>query len=630
MRTRNVFTLTIVWISTLFGIVFAAEGMVLIPAGEFDMGDHFNVGDSDEKPVHSVSIGSFYIGATEVTTQEYCDYLNNVYSQGVIEVRTGAVYAVGGSYIYCKTTDAPTSWSGHYSRITFSNNTFSVLSGKQDHPIQMVGWYGVAAYCNWLSARDGYQSCYDTSTWECDFYKNGYRLPTEAEWEYAARGGLQYFKYPWGNNITALEANYIWNLGIPSPATISVGYYQPNDYGLYGMIGNVWEFCHDWYNSSYYSSSPGSNPQGPISGSSRVIRGGGYGSTEFSCRLANREWYNPNHPAPDVGFRIVRSSDQVDNIPPYADAGTDQTVEATSPAGFSVTLDGSGSTDPDSTPGTNNDIEFFDWYEGATLLGSGEAINYTFPLGSHTVTLVVTDFLGETNSDEVIIVVEDTIPPEITIIAPEPHGLYAAGDLVLDFSAYDVVSGDIEEPNLWGTLNGYSDPVYPGDVPGAGVYTLVVYAKDKAGNEAQETVFFVVYDPSGGFVTGGGWIDSPSGAYMPDPSLSGKANFGFISKYKKGATTPTGQTEFVFQTGDLNFHSSSYDWLVVTGSDYARFKGWGSINGEEGYRFMIWAGNGPDTFRIKIWWEDGEIENVVYDNGMDQEIGGGSIVIHTK
>ena len=112
--------------------------------------------------------------------------------------------------------------------------------------------------------------------------------------------------------------------------------------------------------------------------------------------------------------------------------------------------------------------------------------------------------------------------------------------------------------------------------------------------------------------------------------VTGKANFGFVSKYKKGASVPTGQTEFVFQTGDLNFHSSSYDWLVVTGSDYARFKGWGSINGDDGYRFMLWAGDGPDTFRIKIWWEDGEIENVVYDNGMDQEIGGGSIVIHTK
>ncbi len=132
-------------------------------------------------------------------------------------------------------------------------------------------------------------------------------------------------------------------------------------------------------------------------------------------------------------------------------------------------------------------------------------------------------------------------------------------------------------------------------------------------------------------MTGGGWIESPEGAYKADSSLTGKANFGFVSKYKKGATTPTGNTEFQFHTGDLNFHSSDYEWLVVTGSDYARFKGTGTINGDGPYKFMLWAGdNALDTFRIKIWWEEGEIENVVYDNGMDQPISGGSIVIHSK
>jgi len=140
----------------------------------------------------------------------------------------------------------------------------------------------------------------------------------------------------------------------------------------------------------------------------------------------------------------------------------------------------------------------------------------------------------------------------------------------------------------------------------------------------------VVYDPEGGFVTGGGWIDSPAGAYIADPSLAGKATFGFVSKYKKGASTPEGNTEFQFKAGDLDFHSNAYEWLVVTGSDYGRYKaGSGSINGEGDYKFMIWAGDGgPDTFRIKIWWEEDETEHVVYDNGMDQPIGGGSIVIH--
>jgi hypothetical protein len=118
--------------------------------------------------------------------------------------------------------------------------------------------------------------------------------------------------------------------------------------------------------------------------------------------------------------------------------------------------------------------------------------------------------------------------------------------------------------------------------------------------------------------------------------LTGKATFGFVAKYKKGANAPDGQAEFQFQAGNLNFHSSSYDWLVVTGSDYARFKGTGTINGYGGdygdYKFMLWAGdNDPDTFRIKIWEEDDDgNEFVVYDNGMDQAIDGGSIIVHTK
>ncbi len=142
-----------------------------------------------------------------------------------------------------------------------------------------------------------------------------------------------------------------------------------------------------------------------------------------------------------------------------------------------------------------------------------------------------------------------------------------------------------------------------------------------------------------GLVTGGGWIDSPPGAYSPDPSLEGRATFGFSSKYRKGNIFPTGPTEFQFNAADLNFHSSEYKWLVVTGSNFAKFKGEGTINGEPAsndspYKFQVWAGdgtgpNGADTFRVKIWYEAGGSETVVYDNGMNQPIGGGSIVVHT-
>ena len=134
----------------------------------------------------------------------------------------------------------------------------------------------------------------------------------------------------------------------------------------------------------------------------------------------------------------------------------------------------------------------------------------------------------------------------------------------------------------------------------------------------------VVYDNSAGFVTGGGWIDSPAGAYKADESLTGKANFGFVAKYKKDANVPDGNTQFQFKAGDLNFHSSSYEWLVVAGNK-AQFKGEGSINGQGSYKFMISADDdNPDTFRIHIWGDNGTL----YDNGSQQALGGGSIKVH--
>lgn len=132
----------------------------------------------------------------------------------------------------------------------------------------------------------------------------------------------------------------------------------------------------------------------------------------------------------------------------------------------------------------------------------------------------------------------------------------------------------------------------------------------------------VVYDPGAGFVTGGGWIESPAGAYRVDESLSGKVTFGFVSKYQKGANVPTGNTAFHFDLAELAFSSQSYEWLEVNqDGNNAHFKGSGMINGAldpngKTYKFMLWAGNTtPSTFRIRIWWEDAGGEHIVYDNG---------------
>ncbi|GAP13339.1 predicted extracellular nuclease [Longilinea arvoryzae] len=163
-----------------------------------------------------------------------------------------------------------------------------------------------------------------------------------------------------------------------------------------------------------------------------------------------------------------------------------------------------------------------------------------------------------------------------------------------------------------------------------GVYRVGLTVTDKDGGSAESFFeYVVIYDPNGGFVSGGGWIDSPAGAYLADPGLSGKATFGFVSRYKKGATVPEGNTEFQFHAAGLNFKSSSYDWLVVAGSK-AQFKGVGTIDSEGEYFFMISAeDSAPDTFRIKIWTLDGSGgEQIVYDNGSQQAIGGGSVIVH--
>ena len=202
----------------------------------------------------------------------------------------------------------------------------------------------------------------------------------------------------------------------------------------------------------------------------------------------------------------------------------------------------------------------------------------------------------------------------------------------------------------WGDINPVEDfdPVISPAIIGhtyseAGVYTVTVTITDDDGGLATQLYqYIIVFDPSEGFVTGGGWIWSPAGAYEDDLDLEGKATFGFVSKYKKGATVPTGNTEFMFHAGDFEFHSSSYDWLVIAGS-CAKYKGVGTINGEGEYKFMITALDGDskdivDRFRIKIWTEDvlgGE--SIVYDNQrgesddstLSTELGGGSVVIHT-
>lgn len=206
------------------------------------------------------------------------------------------------------------------------------------------------------------------------------------------------------------------------------------------------------------------------------------------------------------------------------------------------------------------------------------------------------------------------------------------------FASGSVAWGDGATTPLASGSNSVSHPYQS-----PGVYTVTCGVTDTTGGTQTKSYdYVVVYDPTGGFVTGGGWINSPAGAYAPDPSLAGRANFGFVSKYKKGATAPTGETQFQFAVANLNFHSATYQWLVISGAR-AQYKGTGTINGAGQFGFILTAvdgqrsgGGGVDQFRIKIW--DTTTGATVYDTqaGADDDVtpttplAGGSIVIHTK
>jgi formylglycine-generating enzyme required for sulfatase activity len=289
--------------------------MVLIPAGDFLMGDQSmpNRGDPNELPVHTVQVSAFYIGNCEVTKAEW---------------------------------DVVKTWA--------RQNGFTDLAegeGKAaDHPVQSVSWYDVVKWCNARSRQEGLQPCYTVSGAvyqigvnegvACDWTANGYRLPTEAEWEKSARGGKIGKEYPWGDSISHSRANYYGNISpsIPSklwndvrnkispgtPRSVGTGYhpayetvgdpytspvasFASNGYGLHDMAGNVWEWC--WDRFDYYPASIQNDPRGGAWGSSRVGRGGSWDSSGAGyCRVAYRRSNDPSGSNFSIGFRLARSS----------------------------------------------------------------------------------------------------------------------------------------------------------------------------------------------------------------------------------------------------------------------------------------------------------------------------------
>ncbi len=268
--------------------------MVFVNGGAFRMGS--DDGQDDEKPIHTVTVSDFWMGKYEVTIAEF--------EQFVLETgyQTDADKG-GGSYL----------WTGNKWKLTAEINWRCDTQGNPrkvselNQPVIHVSWNDAVAYCGWLSRETG----------------QTYRLPTEAEWEYAARSGGKNYTYSWGNfrpegkrggNIAdesvkkALGWSGTWKGYDDGFAYIApVGSYEPNDLGLYDMIGNVWEWCEDWYDAKYYKKSPQSDPHGPLSGSSRVLRGGSWGNLPVVVRCADRYNDEPGSRYDDSGFRFVRT-----------------------------------------------------------------------------------------------------------------------------------------------------------------------------------------------------------------------------------------------------------------------------------------------------------------------------------
>ena len=178
-------------------------------------------------------------------------------------------------------------------------------------PVETVSWYDAVKFCNRLSDKAGLERCYSESTFECDFSRSGFRLPTEAEWEYACRAGTETMFYT-GNNISSDDTTSTdldragWYYGNSNKQTHPAGQKEPNAFGLYDMHGNVWEWCNDWYNRGYYTNSPIKNPCGPSPSSARVLRGGSWFYNASYCHSAFRNRTPPSNTSYNLGFRVVR------------------------------------------------------------------------------------------------------------------------------------------------------------------------------------------------------------------------------------------------------------------------------------------------------------------------------------
>jgi formylglycine-generating enzyme required for sulfatase activity len=255
----------------------AAPELARIPAGEFLMGS--SDAEFDERPVHRVHVSEFLISRFAVTQGEYARFVEET-GHPPPDIRNLPLITSGGLEAMFRDLAAPYTWQDG-----------SPPSGRERHPVVLITYEDALAYCRWLSRVVG----------------RPVRLPTEAEWERAARGGLEAQKYPWGDDIGSEQANFLADPASKrGGGTRQVGTFPPNDYGLFDMSGNVWEWVSDWYGADYYASSESRDPLGPPQGTFRIVRGGSWVNDDVEMlRCAYRHKVPPDTYAYSIGFRIV-------------------------------------------------------------------------------------------------------------------------------------------------------------------------------------------------------------------------------------------------------------------------------------------------------------------------------------
>ena len=246
---------------------------VYVPGGPFKMGDTFGDGLPRERPAHVVDVDAFYIGKYEVTNGQWKKFRDDPMYEDVKLWPNGRI--------------VPKDQVGYWND---KNNHGGGTPDSDDYPVIGVNWDSAVAYCNWISAKTGRK----------------YRLPTEAEWEKAARGADQR-RYPWGNEIAPGDANFVGAERFDTAMKGGSFAKDTSPYGAMDMAGNLMEWCSDWYQANYYAVSPRRNPKGPAAGSYRVVKGGSFYLEPFDLRLYSRSAAEPSFKEHRmIGFRAVR------------------------------------------------------------------------------------------------------------------------------------------------------------------------------------------------------------------------------------------------------------------------------------------------------------------------------------